>query len=54
MKRDDVRVLILRVPSHQRDWLEQEAERNRSSMNSEAVRAIRLRMESEQTGKAVS
>jgi plasmid stability protein len=40
--------LILRLPSELKKWLEQEAARHCSSMNSEVVRAVRARMESEQ------
>jgi hypothetical protein len=42
-----VKVLV-RVPQELKSWLEREAARNLSSQNSEIVRSIRARMESEQ------
>jgi len=35
----------LRLPDDLKDWVKQQAEKNRSSQNSEVIRAIRDRME---------
>ena len=43
--------LQLRLPEDLKAWLETEAERNGASQNSEAIRAIRERME-RQTARA--
>jgi predicted transcriptional regulator len=51
MKQRAIKVLI-RVPEDVKKWLEREAERNLSSQSSEAVRALRARMESEQQQRA--
>jgi Arc-like DNA binding dprotein len=42
--------LLVRLPPDVRQWLRHQAERNSSSQSSEAVRAIRARMESERQG----
>lgn len=48
MKQTEVTKLLVRVPRDLKEWLELEAGRNLSSQNSEIVRSIRTRMESEQ------
>lgn len=40
--------LLVRIPGDVRDFLDREAEKNCSSRNSEIIRAIRAKMESEQ------
>ena len=40
--------VLLRMPSDIRDFLDREAEKNCSSRNSEIIRVIRAKMESEQ------
>jgi hypothetical protein len=47
-KREAVKVTA-HLPPEQKSWIEQEAQRNLSSINSEIVRSIRLRMEREQS-----
>ena len=49
----DVRVkrVLLRIPGDIQDFLDREAEKNCSSRNSEIIRAIRAKMESEQARK---
>ena len=49
-KKNNWPALIVRVPPHFKDWLEYESNRNGASQNSEIVRCIRLRMESEAAG----
>jgi hypothetical protein len=44
--------LLVRVPLDVREWLLREAKRNVSSMSSEAVRAIRDRMDAQQAKRA--
>jgi hypothetical protein len=46
-KREAVKVTA-HLPPEQKFWIEEQAQRNLSSQNSEIVRAIRFRMESEQ------
>jgi hypothetical protein len=43
---------MARIPQEQKLWIEQQAERNLTSINAEFVRSIRLRMEAEQAGAA--
>jgi hypothetical protein len=44
---DETRQLALRVPAEMKAWLEKQAGRNRSSINSEVVRLVRAAMERE-------
>jgi hypothetical protein len=44
--------MLLRVPVDVKTWLEQQASRTLSSQNSEVIRSIRARMESEQRERA--
>ncbi len=44
--------MLVRLPVAMKDWLRREAQRNLSSQTSEIVRAVRLRIESEQREKA--
>jgi hypothetical protein len=39
---------MARLPRDQKDWLEQQAIKNLTSLNAEIVRSIRFRQESEQ------
>lgn len=41
----DVKQLPLRIPADLKAWIEDQAERNGSSQNSEIIRAIRERMD---------
>jgi hypothetical protein len=43
-KRSDVAEMQVRLPPDVKGWLEQEAERNWTSQNSEIIRSIRARM----------
>lgn len=52
MKRDDIVPVFLRVPSDMKQWLMDEANRNYSSVNSEIVRCIRLRIKAEERNAA--
>lgn len=44
---DDLKQLALRVPADVKAWLAEQARRNGSSLNSEAIRAVRERMDRE-------
>jgi Arc/MetJ-type ribon-helix-helix transcriptional regulator len=44
--------MYIRLPLEMKEWIEREAERNYVSQNSEIIRAIRSRMDSEQPKKA--
>lgn len=44
---DDLKQLALRVPADVKDWLADQAKRNGSSLNSEAIRAVRARRDRE-------
>jgi hypothetical protein len=48
MKQQATIKVLARITPEQKAWLERESERNLSSQNSEIVRSIRSRMESEQ------
>ena len=48
MKQQQAVKVLFRLPKEMKAWLEQEAARNWTSQNAEAIRAIRSRMESEQ------
>jgi hypothetical protein len=50
-KRESRRLSVYLLPE-QKVWLQEQADQNLSSLNSEVVRAVRRQMESEQTGKA--
>jgi hypothetical protein len=43
----DLSVLQVRLPADVKVWLEEQAERNLSSQNSEIIRSVRERMERE-------
>jgi hypothetical protein len=47
MNQDQPVKVLVRVPQDLKSWIEREAERNLSSQNSEIVRSLRYRMESE-------
>jgi hypothetical protein len=51
-KRSDVAEMQVRLPPDVKGWLEQEAERNWTSQNSEIIRSVRARMGAEQPKKA--
>jgi hypothetical protein len=44
---EERRPLLIRLPHEVASWIEKEAARNRASRNSEIIRAIRLRMDTE-------
>jgi hypothetical protein len=44
--------VLLRLPTDVKDWVEKEAARTLASQNSEIIRAIRARMDSEPPRKA--
>jgi Arc/MetJ-type ribon-helix-helix transcriptional regulator len=44
--------MYIRLPLEMKEWIEREAERNYVSQNSEIIRAIRSRMDSEPPKKA--
>jgi hypothetical protein len=46
-KRSDVAEMQVRLPPDVKGWLEQEAARNWTSQNSEIIRAVRSRMDTE-------
>jgi hypothetical protein len=46
-KRSDVAEMQVRLPPDVKGWLKQEAARNGASQNSEIIRSIRARMDSE-------
>ena len=48
MKQQQAVKVLFRLPKEMKAWLEQEAVRNWTSQNAEAIRAIRFRMETEQ------
>ncbi len=48
MKQVEPARVAARLPQDIRAWLENEATKNYSSINSEIVRSVRLRMEAEQ------
>jgi hypothetical protein len=47
-KRTDLSEMVVRLPSDVKGWIEQEAERNCASQNSEIIRSVRARMDTEQ------
>jgi hypothetical protein len=51
-KRTERTEMLVRLPQDVKGWLERQAEKNCASQNSEVVRAVRARMESEQHGRA--
>jgi hypothetical protein len=51
-KRSDLAEMVIRIPRDVKGWIEREAERNCASQNSEIIRSIRARMETEQPKKA--
>jgi hypothetical protein len=53
MKQQQAVKVLFRLPKEMKAWLEQEAVRNWTSQNAEAIRAIRFRMETEQRERAV-
>jgi hypothetical protein len=53
-KRSDAAEMVVRLPPDAKKWLEQAAERNWTSQNSEVIRAIRSSMDAEQSKKAAS
>jgi hypothetical protein len=46
-KRSDTAEMVARLPLDVKRWLEQEAARNGARQNSEIIRALRIRMDSE-------
>jgi hypothetical protein len=52
IKSDERPTMLIRVPRDVKEWLEREAARTLASQNSEVVRCIRARMESEQARAA--
>jgi hypothetical protein len=52
-KRADRAEMVVRIPKDVKGWLEKEAERTGASQNSEIVRSLRARMESEEAGKVI-
>jgi hypothetical protein len=51
-KEEKTTTVLLRLPNDVLSWLEKEAERSLASRNSEIVRSLRARMDSEQPKKA--
>ncbi|MEH2503683.1 hypothetical protein V1290_002494 [Bradyrhizobium sp. AZCC 1578] len=51
-KSDDRHQFLVRLPRDVKDWLENEAARTMASQNSEIVRSIRARMDSERRDRA--
>lgn len=49
---DEKQRLVIRLPRDVKTWLRAQASRNSSSQGSEAVRAIRERMDREQSAKS--
>ena len=45
--------IVARVPQDVKDWLKRQAERNGASQNSEIIRSVRDRMDSERRARAV-
>jgi hypothetical protein len=46
-RRPDLAEMVVRLPRDVKGWLEQEAQKNCASQNSEIVRSVRARMEQE-------
>jgi predicted HicB family RNase H-like nuclease len=53
VRKEEADRFLLRMPHEMREWVEKEALRNGSSLNSEILRGIRFRMDAEQREGAV-
>jgi hypothetical protein len=52
VRKEETTAVLLRLPKDVKDWVEQEAARTLASQNSEILRCIRARMDSEPPKKA--
>ncbi len=52
IRKEDAERLMVRLPKEVKAWLLQEANRNGASQNSEIIRCIRARMDSERSQRA--
>jgi hypothetical protein len=52
MNKSDAQRVLVRLPEDVKAFLDREAERNFASRNSEIIRSIRVRMETEQRERA--
>jgi hypothetical protein len=46
--KEETKMVLLRLPLDVKAWIEQEAARTLASQNSEIIRSVRMRMETEQ------
>ena len=54
VRKEKTATVLLRLPRDVKDWVEKEAARTLASQNSEIIRAIRIRMDSEPPKKVAS
>jgi hypothetical protein len=47
VRKEETATVLLRLPKDVKDWVEKEAARTLASQNSEIIRSIRARMDSE-------
>jgi len=47
VRKDEADRMLLRLPHELMDWIQKEAKRNGASKNSEIIRSVRVRMDSE-------
>jgi hypothetical protein len=52
VRKEETAAVLLRLPKDVKDWVEKEAARTLASQNSEILRCIRARMDTEQSKKA--